>query len=429
MPHFSILTVSPHSMVRHLSYFELLATMEEDSSSWAPTLAGLGVLGLIDAAREDASVIDADWTGVRAVAERVASIREGSPVRRPLTRIVDHLRGELDWPAVNGSLFAYGRALDLDGSWSLAADVFGTVADIARAEHEPELAIEATTALGGAARRSGDWDRSAEGYAVAAHLADTLGDKASGLTVRVGTANTQIARGNLPAAQMILDEVIDQAGKSGLDGVEALAYHASAAVAHLKGRFADTVSMAYKALEKTTNPVVKDTIMADIAAAFVELGMRDSARDAHLVISMTSRYQWVRWQASINLMELAAMDGMEEAFDGYARDLKNAALDPRLRSYFLLYYGQGCLSFGRDEQGRSSIAEAKEFATRNKIHQVAFDADKALAAAQAGERKARTAMPANSWTDPIPSDVEHVALALSHLRDATLSSPPADNWM
>ena len=167
-------------MVRHLSFFEALASLDQDSPSWAPTLAGLGVLGLIDAAREDKAMIDADWTGVRAVADSVAALREGHSIRRPLMRVVDELRGAgPSWSKVNESLFAYGRALDLDGNWSLAVDVFDMVADIARAERDPQLAIDATTALGGAARRSGDWDRSAEGYAEAAHLAETLGDKAS----------------------------------------------------------------------------------------------------------------------------------------------------------------------------------------------------------------------------------------------------------
>lgn len=415
-------------MVRHLSFFEALASLDQDSPSWAPTLAGLGVLGLIDAAREDQSLIDSDWTGVRAVADSVAALREGHSIRRPLMRVVDELRGAgPNWSKVNESLFAYGRALDLDGNWSLAVDVFDMVADIARAERDPQLAIDATTALGGAARRSGDWDRSAEGYAEAAHLAETLGDKASGLTVRVGTANTQIARGNLPAAQGILDEVIAESSKSGLDGVAALAYHASASVAHLRSHYADTITLAYKALEKTTNPSVKDSIIADIAAAFQEIGMHDAARDAHLVVSLTSRYQWVRWQATINLMELASIDGMEQVFEEYGQTLRNAALDARLRSYFLLYYGEGCRRFGRDEEARKWIAEARDFATDHKIYQVAFDAERELAAAE--ERKEREAKPADSWSDPVPDDVLEVARAFTQLREAALSSPPTQGWM
>jgi len=414
-------------LVSHQAYFDTLASTEEDSPAWAPTLAGLAVLGLVDAAREDPSVIDTDWTGVRAVVEIVTALREGTPLRRPLMKVVDNLRDDPNWSAITSSLFAYGRALDLEGSWKLATDVFGTVAEIARQERQPELAIEATTALGGAARRSGDWDRSAEGYAEAAHLANALGDKASGLTVRVGTANTQIARGNLPGAQEILDEVIAEATKSGLDGVAALAFHARASVAHLKGNFAETVRLAYQAFGMTTNSAVKDTIMADIAAAFIALGMHRTARDAYMIISLTSRYQWVRWQSEINLMELAAIEGMEEAFDGYARDLKNAALDPRLRSYFLLFYGQGCVRFGREQEGRNYIAEAQTFASIKKIHQVVFDAEKALAiTAEERTSNLRTGTP---WTERVPANVLEVASALTRLRESARFSPAADDWM
>src|SRR4051812_44948637 len=209
-------------MVLHQPYFDVLSAENIGSPEWNAAMAGLLVLRLVDAARADISVVDADWTGLRAVTENVNALREGTPFRRPLTKVIDELRHpESTLLGVNAHLFAYGRALDVNGHWQLAADVFGMVADIARGEKSPEMAMEATIALGGSARRSGDWDRSAGGYAEAAHLADAPNDKASGLTVRVGNANTQIARGTLPAAQNILDEVIAEASKSGLDGVEA----------------------------------------------------------------------------------------------------------------------------------------------------------------------------------------------------------------
>lgn len=414
-------------MLRHYAYFETLGSLEEKSPAWNAALAGLSVLTLVDHAREDYSIVDRDWTGVQTVSEAVAAINDGSPLRRPLMRVLDELKGgEPDWDVISQSLFAYGRALDYDGHWKLAVDVFGAVADMARADHTPELAIEATTALGGAARRSGDWDRSAEGYAEAAHLANALGDRASGLTVRVGTANTQIALGNIPAARAIFDEVIAEAAAAGLDGVSALALHGRASVAHLEGRYDETVTLAYKALEKTTNPSVRDQITADIAAAFQELGMTEAARDAHMVISLTSRYQWIRWQATINLMELATAEGSENAFEEYGCELKHAALDPRLRSYFLFYYGLGCRRFGRDEEGMKWIADARDFAVSHKINQVAFEAEAALAK---GEKEIRKAAAAKRWTDPVPSDVQRVAEAFAQLRETAVASPPAREGM
>jgi hypothetical protein len=208
--------------------------------------------------------------------------------------------------------------------------------------------------------------------------------------------------------------------------VAALAYHGSASVAHNTGRFADAVTLAYKALEKADNQTVKDTILSDLATSFFKLGMHDSARDAYLVTSMTSRYQWVRWQATANLMELASLDGMEDAFEDYGRVLKDAALDPRLRSYFLLYYGEGCQRFGREEEGRSFIEQARDYAVSHKIYQVAFEAEKALTAA--GERRARNAKLDISWSEPVREDVTQVASALSHLREYAVSSPPVDDW-
>ena len=414
-------------MLRHLAYYDYLASLEENTPAWKVTLAGLGILSLIDAAREDKSLIDADWASVRSLSDRVSAVREGDPIRRVLIRIVDDLRGAgPDWSKVNQSLFAYGRALDLDGSWTLAVDVFDTVAEIARAERDPQLAIDATTALGGSARRSGDWDRSAEGYAEAAYLADALGDKASGLTVRVGTANTQIARGNLPAAQLIVDEVIAEANSSALDGVLALAQHGAATIAYLQARYADAVPLFHQALQRTINPTVKDNIMSDLAGALFMMGMTEAARDAYLVTSMTSRYQWVRWQATINLMEMASIEGNAESFDSYGRELRNAALDPRLRSYFLLLYGEGSQRLGRHEEGLRSIAEAKEFATEHKIYQVAHDAEVALAT---GEKTARVDAAAKEWASrPVPDEVARVVSALSQLRESALSSPPIDEW-
>ena len=223
----------------------------------------------------------------------------------------------------------------------------------------------------------------------------------------------------------MLDEVLAEAESSRLDGVLALAYHTSAALAHLKKDYAKAVTLGYLALEKTTNVTAKDPVTADIAAAFAELGMRDAARDAHLVLSLTSRYQWVRSQALINLMELSATDGMREAFEGYARELSSVPLDPRLRAYFLLYYGEGCEHFGRFAEATKYIAEARDFALSHKIHQVAFEAEQALAAA--GKKTRQVARVTETWRETVPSDVRHVAKAFVHLREAAMSSSQAED--
>ena len=83
---------------------------------WNAAMAGLLVLRLVDAARVDISVVGADWTGLRAVMDNVNALRDGTPFRRPLTKVIDELRNPgSTLSAVNTHLVAFGRALDIHG--------------------------------------------------------------------------------------------------------------------------------------------------------------------------------------------------------------------------------------------------------------------------------------------------------------------------
>jgi len=134
----------------------------------------------------------------------------------------------------------------------------------------------------------------------------------------------------------------------------------------------------------------------------------------------------VRWQATINLMELAITEDDEKNFEEYGRELKYAALDPRLRSYFLLYYGIGCRKFGRDDEGMKWIADARDFSAKNKINQVMFEAEAALAK---GEKEIRKTASAKQWAEPVSPEVLHVAEAFAQLRKTAVSSPPAEDFV
>src|SRR5207244_1143322 len=165
-------------------------------------------------------------------------------------------RGTID-EIVCRSLLGYGRALDYDASWALATDVFQTVARIARPEKNAKLAVEANVAVGGAARRNGDWETSARAYSQAAYVADTMGDRQGVLTVQVGIANTYLAKGNLPHAQLILDDVIVQARDQEFEEVQGMALHSRAALSYRRGNPAEGLKLAHDALSLTTNPAAR----------------------------------------------------------------------------------------------------------------------------------------------------------------------------
>jgi tetratricopeptide (TPR) repeat protein len=407
------------SMIRHQVYFDTLGSMQEDSASWRAVFAGLSVLRFVDSyADAGASIDPANWAQLHSVRAAIEAVSDGNPVRSVLTSVVEEAtkRAIID-ETVCASLLAYGRALDYEASWGLATDVFSTVAKLARPEKNPKFAVEANIAVGGAARLNGDWETSARAYSQAAYIADTMGDRQGVLTVQVGIANTYMARGNLPQAQSIIDDVIVQARSQGFADIEGMALHSRSAIAQRRGDKAETVSLAYEALALTKRPSERDRVLADLAAGFAEMGMRDAARDANMLLSATAQTQWVRWQATVNLLELASQDGMEQAFDAYAAQLRTAALGPMLRSYFLLFLGEGLERFGRYEASDQILTEAVDYATANQIFAVSFKAEDALASVRSRIPR-KTAAP---MFDQVPQEILAAAHAISELRKAALS--------
>jgi len=402
-------------MIRHQVYFDTLGSLKEDSPSWRSVFAGLSVLRLIDSYADSGSSIDpAGWAHLHNVRTAIEGVSEGDPVRGCLTAVLEQVtsRGGVD-EAVCAALLAYGRSLDYEASWGLATDVFVGVAKMTRPEQNPALAIEAYVAAGGAARRNGEWDVSARAYSQAAYLADTIRDHAGVLTVQVGIANTYLAKGNLPQAQTILDDVIIQARDNNLSEVQGMALHSRAALAQRRGENAEGIKLAHDALALTRRPTERDGVLEDIAAMFSEIGLRDAARDTHLVVAATAQTRMFRATATINLMELASIDEMPEVFDAYARELASTPLSPWLRAHYLLFLGEGMYRLGRSETAQESLQEAISFADANQIHQVSFKAQSALAKVRSTPRAPTTFTPAPAW---VPEEVNSVVRAMAELR-------------
>jgi tetratricopeptide (TPR) repeat protein len=406
-------------MIRHQVYFDTLGSMQEDSASWRSVFAGLSVLRLVDTYADPTP--PAGWAHLHSVRTAIEQMSEGDAMRGVLTAVLDELtkRNVVD-DAVCSALLSYGRVLDYEASWGLATDVFSTVAKLTRPEKNARLAVEANIAVGGAARRNGEWETSARAYSQAAYIADTLGDRPGVLTVQVGIANTYIAKGNFPQAQTILDDVIMQARDQELPEIQGDALHGRAALAANRGEHSEGLKLAYEAFELTSKPSGKDVILEDIAAMFTSLGMHEPARDAHLVLAATAQSKMVRWSATVNLMELASLDGMEDAFNSYARELAPAPIGPWLRSHYLLFLGEGFSRFGREQEAVEALEEAVSFAESNQIHQIAFKAQAALVAVRSIPPSTRKSFVAPAtW---VPDEVDGVVRAISNLRKTAVAA-------
>lgn len=397
-------------MIKHHAFFEALGNIEEKSPEWNLVFAGLSVLRLVDRLAESrGSGEPAEWLELETSRRSVEAISVGDPRGTILRRAIDSIAGHSAITAELGAeLLAYGKSLDRDAKWGLAVDVFQGISELFSARTHPRLVIEASTALGSAARNAGDWITSERGYARAEHLAESHGDRAAALTVQVGLANSEMIRGNLQAAESEIEKVLEEAEALNMEPVRAIALHTRASLAHLKGDYQRAIHNAYRSLELTTNASARDRILGDIAAAYAGLGMRDTARSGYSIVAMTSPHQSVRWQATLNLMELAIQEGDEKSFDDAARQMQSAQLDPRLNTYFLFFQAMGAQRFERGN-AQSLFEKARAFAERNKLHQLEFEIE--------AEMFREPSFPSVEN----PEELMRIAEVLEHLREAASS--------
>ena len=390
----------------HYAFFEALAQCESEvCADWRTTSAGLVTLRLFDDWVLDgaSAVSSASWT-LRCVRESISAIDPGNSSRALLTSLVDsmqlarHARVALVAPR----LMAYARALQFEAKWTLAADVYRTVLANAEPVADADVVIAANMQLGACLRMLAEWSEARGAYAAAAEVAAFTGDVMNVLKARIAEANVLMARGNLPAAEKILDSVIESADESGLKELRAFALQDRGAVARQRGDVEKAVSLTYEALSTFTDQMAKDRVLADLAAAFFDLGLLSAARDANLMLAATAQEQYTRWVATINLLEIAGRDRREPVFEQYRRELMDANLPATLMAFYHYYVGQGYRIFGRTEQAKAALERAVEAASKHEINEVLIKAEQSLSeirdggvviSAEADERRDAEASP------------------------------------
>lgn len=408
--------------LKHLAFFEELASLDESDAAWRSVSAGLVVLRLIDAWIEDGpDVVLGDAWGMRAVRSAIEEIPSGTPIRVILGGIVDALErsGPNDTHAVAPRLIAYARALEFDARWSLAADVYRAVIAHAHPIEDSDFAIDAHVQLGVCLRQLGELDPAESAYRTAGQIAAATGDLVGVVRARVGEGKVALARGNLPRAERLLDDAIHDATGPAMRGVRVTARHDRAHVAALRGDYEFTIKLAYEALQEAELPMERDRLLADIGAAFSDLGVYSAASDAFLVLTVTAQEQYVRWTASLNLLEISQKTGVQTQFEQHRRDLASADLPPALHVYYDLFVGKGLMQFGEPEDGIASIERALATATAHGFHQMVFEIENVLETARRGDRDRYRTKPA--WVAPSEGLVD-IADGLHSMREAAVAT-------
>ena len=407
--------------LRHLAFFDELSRLDEADDSWREVSAGLVVLRLVDRwLEEGASVVATDTWGYTSVVGAVDAIAVGRPVRGMLRSVVDAMAaaGNPNFRTVAPRLMAYARALDFDARWVLAVDVYHTVIAFSEPLENADTVIAAHLRLGYCLRQTGEIDQSAAAYSMAGRIAEQTGDMMGVLRARIGDAKIAMLRGNLPRAELILDETIEQAVKNGLPAVESMALHDRAGAAGMRGDYELAVRLAYRALPGSDSERSRDRILHDIATAFNLLGVRSAARDAFTVLVATSQERYLRWASSIQLLAIAAQDGIGPVFEKYRQDLGVQPLPPALRAEFQFQTGRGYLALGHFADAAQWLEQAVSTANASGLYQTVFEAESALVNARQAEIRQNRATPHR----PLAPDLTYVARAMREMRESLIGA-------
>jgi tetratricopeptide (TPR) repeat protein len=404
-------------MIRHLAYFEELAALDEREDSWREISAGLVVLRLVDSWFEQgASVVTPGAWNLGAVINAVAEIPNGRAARGMLKSVVDAMVDARtpDAHIVAPRLMAYARSLDFDARWNLAIDVYRAVISHSEPLDDADTVIAAHLRLGFCLRQVGEISESAAAYEIASQIAERVGDMMGVLRARIGDAKIALLRGNLPRAESILDATIDDAERHGYNGVHSMALHDRANAAYMRGDFELAVKLSYRALDGTETDRNRDRILHDLAMSFYRLGVRSAARDAFLVLMATTQEQYTRWASCIQLIAIAADDGVRPAFERYRRELADQSLPPFLSADYELQTGRGLRLMGEFSAAKSWLEAAVQTAKQHQIHQFLHESQMELELARAG---------AGAWKGPEPEpdvsvDVAEVVDAVRNMREA-----------
>jgi tetratricopeptide (TPR) repeat protein len=322
--------------------------------------------------------------------------------------------GAADPVRVVPRLMAYGRSLDFSGRWALAADLFETVLAYIDPVCDADLAIAAQFRLAFCRRVLGQLDAAERDYAVAGRMAANVGDVGGTLRSSIGLAKVAMARGNLPVAERMLDDVVQRAHGPELRQLRALALHDGANVAIMRKEHERGIAMLNQALPDIGSASARDRVIADIAFGFLHMGVHSAARDAFMVVAATAEEQFSRWSATVNLLHLAALDEMEPAFEQYRRQLAGEPLTPELATQFQYSLGMGLRRFGRLPQAREALANGIRLAEEHALNTELFRLEQELQALERGEAAARRQSIA------APPSVVAVADTMRELKEAVL---------
>ena len=412
----------------HLAYLEALADAAgaaDHGARWSVVSAGYATLQLFEVwAGFHRGALTPDEIEIRRVRRRIESVHDADPIRRCLQQLVElieravlvsgvdeHRECEL---AAARIVAAYGKLLQYEASWSLARDVFSTLAAFARLVDDEERLLDSMLMIGFCHRMLAEFDDAREAYGRLRALASQLGSEQYLLLSELGFAKIAIERGNLPAAVGMLDQLITETEADEHAAIRAKALMDRARVAAQMGDHTSAVVLGHEALQCSADPMERERILINLAMTLRELGLWDQARDANVILAATAQEAAVRWMAQINLMALATLTHDAPMFDAIRREVSAMPLPPYLRTLLHEASAHGLRAFGQPAESTLEFRRMLDVAERHGLHEFIVKAREAQR--EASDSANRPALAQSTSMGDVTPEVARVARTITAMR-------------
>lgn len=279
--------------------------------------------------------------------------------------------------AVYSAWVEYAELLIGDAVFDVAAFVLRTVGAHAELDGYKGLSAQARAREGLALASQAKWEEAEWVYGRAWELGRASKHWSVAYRAQLGRVNVLRQRGNLPAAEALLQEVISTGPRRAPDILpRALSLRGS--IAHTRGHVDDAVVWAGRALEVAEDEVIRMRILVDLASFMADVSdarVANVARQALEYVAVNATDRRVRLHATVNLLSQAVESRREDAFRALRASIPVAALTPQNTAYYWLFVAEGCRVFGIAGDRVPALDEAERVAREYGLAQLQFMVD------------------------------------------------------
>ncbi len=250
-------------------------------------------------------------------------------------------------------------------------------------------------------------------YEEAASLAAGSGDRHAESLSRIGRAVVLTGRGNLPQAEALLRDVLDDAPAEDRD-VRARANQALAVVLSTAGQPAEAIPHEWRAFELFDDELSRMRTLSDLGVMLLMVGEAESAERALREILRNGASRDVTDNALIELMHCASYRHDRVGFERWREqcDARRDSMPPNILVDYMLKAGIGRARFGQLDRAERLLTNALQIADQAGLHEFTFRIERIKAGLRdCGEAAAEPVVQSEA--------VREVSTALAHLAGAT----------